>query len=204
MRKMFNLKRILIMTILCGFLSVVGLSFDVYAGEFNEPPAQEEQPAQTSSESGYNFQCVKMLLLAHSFTQEEVTDTFVENVISNLGQVDFNSDVDDVILKKARELTGKEQEVDVPPYDTNGNHIEKEVVKAANGEEWQDCKERVANGEDIECKQGEMTEDVPNEGHGYSDLYNGGNYSKIRTDRFGSCFLDLITTISLKERFPVG
>jgi hypothetical protein len=177
---MFNLKRILITTILCGFLSVVGLSFDVYA-EGGDPPEQDHYQ-----------ECVKKVLIEYGVTTETIDAGTITNIVGDFKDAcwsDQQGGSDEAI---ARRLIEKDYSYLVPAHDTNGNRLEKEVIEAANGAEYQDCLERAASDSSIECKQGAMSEDVPNTGYGYPDLYNGGNYSKIRTDRFGSFFYTLL------------
>lgn len=178
MRKMINLKKIFVTAILCGFISVVGLSFDVYAGSNGEE--QEEQSTQNTEVStdvpaqDYS-KCIYKALEMYVSVEDTTQSSIIKEINSHFGEANW-SVTDDEIITEARRLAEKIYGLELKAeYKLPANHIEKEVVEAANGEEWQDCKERVANGEDIECKQGEMTEDVPNEGHGYSDLYNGGN-----------------------------
>lgn len=180
MRKMSNLKKIFIMTILCGFLSVVGLSFDVYA-EDDIPPTQEEQSTQntevsigdapTKDYSDCTFKALQMYVSVEETTEKQIIDS----INSHFGQADWSVTNDEVIAE-VRRLAETEYSLELKPeYALPANHLEKEVVKAANGEEFQDCLERARSGENVDCKQGEMTEDVPNTGYGYTDLYNGGN-----------------------------
>lgn len=184
MRKMINLKKIFVMAILYGFISVVGLSFDVYAELGDDPPAQ------VVTEQNPYYDCVIKVLTDYGVVTETVDAGTITNIVGDFQELCWNDQLGGSDEAIARKLIKKEYSYLIPAHDTNGNHLENEVITAANGAEYQDCIERAKSDSNIECKQGAMSEDVPNTGYGYPDLYNGGN--KIRTDRFGSFFYTLL------------